>query len=229
MSRKYYKSIVTQDYSPAVSHYLSAFSIELRRLFAQCGLSQAALAKKLHTSPQNVSRWLSGKVLPRGKAMSRLAVFFSVNPDDFIIPTVHSPAHETMIPVYSNCIVRNKLIGSRPVRNIAADEELAGRHPNLFGLLITENSMAGAGILPGDIVICEPNSRLVQGIHAVSIDNGPVMLRVLIPGKGRVAVSCESVLIHAENIPSSEAKKRLRIIGRPVRLIRDFRDPLATQ
>lgn len=48
------------------------------------GLSQSALANKINTSHQNVSRWESGKILPSIDFCVKLADFYGVSLDELV-------------------------------------------------------------------------------------------------------------------------------------------------
>lgn len=48
------------------------------------GLSQSAVANKINTSHQNVSRWESGKILPSIDFCVKLADFYGISLDELV-------------------------------------------------------------------------------------------------------------------------------------------------
>lgn len=48
------------------------------------GLSQSAVAKKINTSHQNISRWESGKILPSIDFCIKLADLYGISLDDLV-------------------------------------------------------------------------------------------------------------------------------------------------
>lgn len=60
------------------------FSERLKELRKASSLTQAELAKKVSVSQQAVGLWESGKSMPHGDALSKLAVLFSVTLDDLL-------------------------------------------------------------------------------------------------------------------------------------------------
>ena len=60
------------------------FSERLKELRKASNLTQAELAKKVSVSQQAVGLWESGKSMPHGEALNKLAVLFSVTMDDLL-------------------------------------------------------------------------------------------------------------------------------------------------
>ena len=48
------------------------------------GLSQSAVAKKINTSHQNISRWESGKIIPSIDFCVKLADLFDISLDELV-------------------------------------------------------------------------------------------------------------------------------------------------
>ena len=61
-------------------HYGEALKEQREKL----GLSQSALANKINTSHQNVSRWESGKVLPSIDFCVKLADLYCISLDELV-------------------------------------------------------------------------------------------------------------------------------------------------
>lgn len=64
----------------ATLNYGEALKEQRERL----GLSQSALANKINTSHQNVSRWESGKILPSIDFCVKLADFYGISLDELV-------------------------------------------------------------------------------------------------------------------------------------------------
>ena len=127
-------------------------------------ISQKELATKLFVTPQAVSKWERGESTPNPDALVKMADIFSVTVDQ-LLGSQSALQHDRMET--DNNFIPYRPTGTVPVLGriaagvpISAIEEVEGYEPvtvsdpeNCYYLRVEGDSMTGAGIQSGDLVL----------------------------------------------------------------------------
>lgn len=141
--------------SPYLMMRTEVFSANLRRLLKRHRTNQRTLAKILHTSPQNVCRWVSGQVLPRVEMLEKLALHFNTDVKKLL---EKSASASESIPVFKNDF------SSDPVLCISdPGPSSRKKQDHVFGFLLSDNSYSHLGLFSGDILLCDPVKTPARG------------------------------------------------------------------
>ena len=127
-------------------------------------ISQKELAAKLFVTPQAVSKWERGESTPNPDALIKMADIFNVTVDQ-LLSSQSALQHDSMEA--DNNFIPYRPTGTVPVLGriaagvpISAIEEVEGYEPvtvsdpeNCYYLRVEGDSMTGAGIQSGDLVL----------------------------------------------------------------------------
>lgn len=209
-----------------ISDYMtSKFRKNLEICMEKKKMSQIELAKALKTSPQNVCRWLSGRVLPRKEMLYRIADLFDTEAKDLLGASSEVRYDgRLVIPVFRRVGKDGSLKNRNRDRDIEVTLDIKNRFGDqLFGLLINDESMMNAGMIPGDIVIISKHKKVSNTCIALVSVQGkkPILYRYFLQGSFIVLIKedreSKPVIIEKGN-----SDRDLNIIGVVVRLLREF-------
>ncbi len=171
----------------ALAPALRILGASLKAARADAGMTQQFVSKQLGVSVQAVSNWEHGKYEPRSEKIQQLAELYGVAVEELLqapegsLTNVHSPSLVAAVPIrgyVSAGLPREHWeidIGTAPV-----DEELLLRYPNLFGLIISGDSLEGDGIHNGDKIFIDPDAGYQVGkIYIVRLDDGEICAKHL--------------------------------------------------
>jgi repressor LexA len=103
-------------------------------------------------------------------------------------------------------------------RTLALDPEIA-RHKNVFGLRVRGDSMTGAAILDGDVVLVRPQSTAESGEIVVAIREGEATVKRLSRRDGTIFLLPENPAY--KPIPAGE-DSGYELVGKVVGVLRTF-------
>lgn len=163
--------------------------VNIKVLRKKANLSQAELAERLNVNQTAVSKWELGRTLPDADTLSRLADIFDISIDQIL-------GRESVNDVYFPTYVDDLIQRFKPVRiqrlpmlgNIAAGKPIFANEEHEimvetiiradFCLTVCGDSMIGAGILDGDVVMIRKQPIVQNGeIAAVLIDDEATLKR----------------------------------------------------
>lgn len=161
----------------------------IKMLRKKANLSQADLAERLNVNQTAVSKWELGRTLPDADTLNRLAdifevsidkilgrepladVFFPARVDDLI--QRFKPVMTKRLPLLGN-IAAGKPIFANEEHEIMLETEIRAD----FCLKVVGDSMIGAGIMDGDVVMIQKQPMVQNGeIAAVLIDDEATLKR----------------------------------------------------
>lgn len=161
----------------------------IKFLRKQRKLSQAELAEILNVEQTAISRWEIGRTAPDLKSIKKMADFFEVSIDQLL-------GKETLAGSSFSNLIDEKIKTFKPVRlqrlpmlgNIAAGKPIFASEEHEFMvettiradfcLTVRGDSMIGAGILDGDVVMIRKQPIVRNGeIAAVLIDDEATLKR----------------------------------------------------
>ena len=167
-------------------------------------ISQKELATKLFVTPQAVSKWERGESTPNPDALVKMADIFSVTVDQ-LLGSQSALQHDRMET--DNNFIPYRPTGTVPVLGriaagvpISAIEEVEGYEPvtvsdpeNCYYLRVEGDSMIGAGIQSGDLVLIRQQPTADSGqIVACKVNGDEATLK-------RFRQQDETVLLMPEN------------------------------
>lgn len=160
------------------------FGTKLKNIRLSLGLSQEEFAKKLGTTKQVISRYETEQRTPKITIAQEYADILGVSLHDLVDNSVDFPEASNIIPMpkMAKIPLLGKIACGEP---ITAEENLEGfvlAPENLsadFALTCKGDSMIGARILDGDIVLIRQQPDVEDGeIAAVLINNEATLKRV---------------------------------------------------
>ncbi len=141
------------------------FSNNLIRYMNRFNVNQADIVADLGITASTVSDWVNAKKYPRVDKMQRLADYIGVSISDLREPPQTNIIQPTgMVPVYGQIAAGLPILA---VENIEGYYPVMVRNPDEhFYLRVKGNSMVGAGIVDGSLVLihkqpCAENGQIV--------------------------------------------------------------------
>lgn len=227
--------------------YMPTMYDRIRRLRKGADLTQDALADKIGVASDTISRWENGKRQPRSGDIAKLASVLNTSvsyilgeTEDATPAPANVPANPTAgiirVPLFSmgtaaSCGAGNGLYGVSPESTefIFVDEGVLSSYDDLrkpFAIHTEGDSMTGAGIVDGSVVVVNPADEVLNGSAALVSYNDRWYIKWVVfnPDKSIELRSANSnyapIRIDAEyaNDPTW-----FRIIGKVVRVITDTR------
>ncbi len=148
----------------------------IRFLRKEKGLTQQELAKCIHMSDGNLSKYELDKLEPNIDSIKLLASFFNVSTDYLLglstdrtdaNNTKSNPIKKSSIPISSQVPIISVIRAGYPIRaeeNIEGYEYTSVRNPNeYYYLRVTGDSMIGAGIDDGSLVLVHEQNYADNG------------------------------------------------------------------
>ncbi|MDD2715295.1 MAG: S24 family peptidase [Candidatus Wallbacteria bacterium] len=203
------------------------FSRRLLELMKEKGLNQSKLALILCTKQQNISRWIAGETLPRMRMAEKIAGVFNVSVEDLIGNplTIEADFEIAVLPVLGKIPAGVPLESATDiVGEVEVPKAMLQRYGDVFALMVLGESMTGAGIMPGDVVIVAKNVEIRNGdVAAVKLNDYDTTLKRIIYDEDHVILQAENpkfkpIILSKDKL----SEKGFEILGRVVKLVRDF-------
>lgn len=195
----------------------------LTKLRKKKGLSQYDLAVQLGLSRGQISNYELGTRLPDYDTLIKIADYFGVTTDYLLGLTdktydenkrnllsenrnEYKTIEPVKIPVY-------KLDGAGEIfaeKNIIDWRDVPAKHMNSIAFQVSDDSMSGIRLYPGDLVLVTKQDTAEDGqVIVVKLNDGPAFIR-------RIKYSNDVIILYPEN-PSFDSEvltfDRLKIIG----------------
>lgn len=139
----------------------------LRKYLDIKGMSQMELANALNAAPSAVTGWLQAKSAPRADTVDKICKILNIDKIDLVSEDIEErgKAISKTIPIYNSIYSeRNFFEDSNIASYMAVDQSVAAD----FGIIISSDSMAEAGITFGDVGFFSKNYNFREGnIYAV--------------------------------------------------------------
>lgn len=213
---------------------VSTFGARLRTLMKEQGETYLSLAQRLNMNPQTLNRYVLGQRNPKVNTAAAIAGVLGVNPLWF--QGYDAPKYSTLPPQVP--AIRPKpealvpILGSiRAGMPALAQQDIQGYAPadvpdpeEYFYLRVEGDSMAGAGIRPGDLVLMRHQDSAESGqIVACIVDGEAATLK-------RFRQQGDVIILQPENpdyeprflSPQDFELGSAYIVGVAVRLVRDL-------
>lgn len=149
------------------------FGDTMKRLRKRAGISQVAIARSLHVSPQAVSKWENNKSTPAPDAVADLAELLGVSTDELLDSIPKETADKPMsIPVLGSIPAGVPMDAIEDIvdwEDIPREWSHGGRE--YFALKVDGDSM-WPEYLPGDTIIVRKQSVFDNGDDCVVYING---------------------------------------------------------
>lgn len=198
---------------------------KIKTLRKSLGYSQEELAKIINVHQTAVSQWEQGRTTPDIETIKKLASLFNVSVD-YLLDRSNAPANPIDPFSFSNIQPVKKhripLLGEIACGEpIFADEDFEGFIESDieadFALRCSGDSMTGARIMDGDIVLIKKQDMVENGeIAAVIIENEATLKRVYYyPKDGKLILNPENPA-YAPLVYVDEELNQIRILGRAV-------------
>lgn len=147
------------------------FGDNLKKIRIARGLSQDELADKLEVSQRTVSSWETNRTEPNMGIVQKIADIFNVTTDEMIYgigqTRIHLPSPESVrtIPVYGEISCGNGLFVEDNIEDYITvpTSMLPNKSAEYFAQYASGDSMIGAGINPGDMIIFRKTSQIENG------------------------------------------------------------------
>lgn len=189
------------------------------------GYSQEELAKIINVHQTAVSQWEQGRTTPDIETIKKLASLFNVSVD-YLLGRSNAPANPIDPFSFANIQPIKKhripLLGEIACGEpLFADEDFEGFIESDieadFALRCSGDSMTGARIMDGDIVLIKKQDMVENGeIAAVIIENEATLKRVYYyPKDGKLILNPENPA-YAPLVYVDEELNQIRILGRAV-------------
>lgn len=164
----------------------------LKRHLAAAKMSQVELAKALGVAQSSVSLWLNGATAPRADMLDKICKVLGLSRGDLILDRSTSSVDTALgkyIPLYNSIYAdKNPLSDGNIVRMLAVDSTVKAD----LGIIVSSDSMSGAGIFPGDIAFFTKSYTFQEGrIYAVWLieEEAVILKKVYIKNNQYVLVS----------------------------------------
>jgi repressor LexA len=192
-------------------------------------LSYEQFGKLLEMRPQTLNRYVLGQREPRAEVAMDMALRLNVNLywlQGYDVPAEPEAGHlgdpkQTVLPILGVIKAGIPTLAAQEVLGYAAAEH-ADR--GCFFLRVSGESMIGAGIQDGDLVLIHPQSTAQNGqIVACIVDNEDATLKRFHRQGGMVVLQPENPNFEPRIIPAKDFQTgAARIVGVAQRLVRDL-------
>ena len=195
---------------------------KIKRIRTKHKLTQKELAEKLSVGASAVSSWELGSNKPLMDKLSIMADMFNVPISYFFDrEELGDYSNRTMLPIYGNVSCGNgSVIYEETAEYGAAPKEWA-TGGNYFYLRATGNSMTGASINEGDLLLIREQPSVENGeIAAIVIDDEVVLKRVY-KQNGSYILTSENPSYPPRTF-NPETDKNIKVIGRLKKSITNY-------
>lgn len=210
----------------------SSFGARLRQVMVEHGWNYDELSRQVRRTPQTLNRYVLGQREPKAVVASEIACSLGVDPlwlqgyDVLRDPRIYSnlmPAgQEVLVPILGVIRAGAPMLASQDIQGYApADVKDPQEH---FYLRVTGDSMAGAGIKEGDLVLLHQQSSAENGqIVACLLDGENATLKRFRRHKDTIILQPENPAYEPRFIPAQDFDAgAARIVGVAVRLMRNL-------
>lgn len=207
------------------------FSLILRKLRKEKGLTQEELARKLEIPDSTIRRYEMSGTIPKRERLELIADFFGVNIDHLLgrteenndkLPTnaiPYDPSNMIRLPVLGTIKAGEPILMSENTEGyeLVEPEVLRGRRG--FVLVVNGDSMAGDYIFNGDKVIVVMDEDVTPSdIAVVAIDQENATLKRVKCQDGMCVLIPSNTTYETQIYPA----KRIHIIGKVIQIRRDL-------
>ena len=199
------------------------FGTKLKSIRLSMGLSQEEFAKKLNTTKQVISRYETEQRTPKITIAQEYANILGVPLQNLIDNNVDFPLATNIIPMpeAKSIPLVGKIACGTPItatENLEGYIKIPAQLEADFALVCRGDSMTGARILDGDIVIIRQQSDIDDGeIAAVLIEDEATLKRVY-KMPGRLVLRAENPCYAPIDLSGAELDG-VRILGKAVYFI----------
>jgi repressor LexA len=124
----------------------------------------------------------------------------------------------TEIPLVGRVAAGRPILAVENIEGVIAVDEMIARSKDSFALRVTGDSMRGAGILDGDVVIVNPQPTARDGDIIVALIDDEATVKTYISQRGKVILRPENPA-HDDIVLDGESGD-LRVLGKVVGLMR---------
>ena len=198
---------------------------KIKTLRKSLGYSQEELAKTINVHQTAVSQWEQGRTTPDIETIKKLASLFNVSVD-YLLDRSNAPANPIDPFSFSNIQPVKKhripLLGEIACGEpIFADEDFEGFIESDieadFALRCNGDSMTGARIMDGDIVLIKKQDMVENGqIAAVIIENEATLKRVMYFKEKNTLILKPENPRYEDLIYTNDELNQIRILGKAV-------------
>lgn len=187
---------------------------KIKHLRKQFNLTQKELADRLNVAPTAVSSWERGANNPLMDKLEIMAEMFNVPISYFFAESeLGEYGSNTLLPVYGSILCGSDNVIFEPTTEYQAIPEEWAKGGNYFFLRAKGDSMTGAKIHEGDLLLIRSQSTVDNGeIAAVVIENSVVLKRVYKRDNQLMLVSENPK--YPPMIFNPDTDKHIRIIGK---------------
>jgi len=195
---------------------------KIKNLRKQFKLTQKELAEKLGVAPTAVSGWERGANKPLMDKLEIMANMFNVPISYFFDETeLGDYGSKTLLPVYGNVYCGNGDVVFEPTTEYEATPEEWTKGGEYFYLRAVGDSMTGARINEGDLLLIRSQPVVENGeIAAVVIDDSIVLKRVYRDNNTFTLVSANPKYPPIRYDPKTD--KHIRIVGKLKKSITEY-------
>lgn len=198
---------------------------KIKTLRKSLGYSQEELAKIINVHQTAVSQWEQGRTTPDIETIKKLASLFNVSVD-YLLDRSNAPANPIDPFTFANIQPIKKhripLLGEIACGEpIFADEDFEGLIESDIGadfaLRCNGDSMTGARIMDGDIVLIKKQDMVENGqIAAVIIENEATLKRVMYFKEKNTLILKPENPRYEDLIYTNDELNQIRILGKAV-------------
>ncbi|MBS4198582.1 helix-turn-helix domain-containing protein [Bacillus sp. FJAT-49732] len=198
------------------------FAEKIKHLRKEHRLTQAELANKLNVAPTAVSAWERGANRPLMDKITIMSEMFNLPITYFLdVEDVGETVDIETLPVYGNISCGNGLVIYDTPEAYEATPKDWLNGGNYFYLRAKGDSMSGARIFDGDLLLIREQNDVENGeIAAVVIDGESVLKRVYKSDNSIILQSENSKYAPITYVP--EHNKNIIIIGKLKKVILNF-------
>lgn len=195
--------------------------LKIKTLRKEHRMTQEDLAKKLGVQPTAVSAWERNANKPLMDKITTMAELFGVPFTYFFDVDEYNESNETALPLYGKVSCGSGLVVFETATEYIKTPKDWLKNGNYFYVRASGDSMIGARIYDGDVLLMRQQEDVENGeIAAVCIDDEVVLKRVYKDGN--------SFVLQSENphypprIFNPDTDLHIKIIGRLEKLILEF-------
>lgn len=195
---------------------------KIRKIRKKYGLSQEDLAKKLKMAASSISSWERGANKPMMDKLEKMAEMFNVPISYFFgAEDAEKYADKTILPVYGHISCGNGSVIYEPTTEYEAtpqDWVVGGNH---FYLRAKGDSMVGARIHEGDLLLIREQPIVENGEIAAVVINDEIVLKRVYRQNGTFILTSENPNYPPRSFDPKE-DKHIRILGKLKRSITQY-------
>lgn len=194
---------------------------KIKALRKENKMTQEELANKLGVAPTAVSAWERNANKPLMDKITTMAELFSVPFTHFFEVEDYNDSDEILLPIYGKVSCGNGLVVFETAAEYRTTPRDWTKNGEYFYVRASGDSMTGARIYDGDILLMRKQEMVENGeIAAVCVDDEVVLKRVF-KSNGSFVLQSENPN-YPPRIYNPNMDMNIRIIGRLEKLIVEF-------